>query len=245
MVASTLKARGKRSEGDDTVPKRQLSTTQGSSNAMFAMRPYTEYRTRVNGTEQKERVQIPRLHPRRVTKQNEWRLVLKHHLYVCTANEGARELADELNQWWAHNPGVRSYEGDGPLKIAYGDDSLSEHERTVLLSQSAVMVVLLNAVTWVDPAQRKGLAKDVCTAMELGVRLILAHEMPGADKQAADRRACDFGVYFGVDRGQHRTPKFLKEEGLYNLIVRARSCSSNLSSTLILAVVPRLLPASM
>lgn len=140
---------------------------------------------------------------------------MQYHLFCSAFNSGARQVASELNRWWAVAPGIRSYVGEGPLTIADGADS-TDKMTTVMIGSSASMLLLLNSQTWVDAEQRRGLAQDVCTAMELGVRIILAHEMPGADKAAAERKACDFGLFFTVDRGEHRTPKFLKEEGIYN-----------------------------
>ena len=196
-------------------------------------RSLNEFRTRVNGTEQKDKVPLPSLLPRKVARHNEWRRTLNYHLFCSAGNEGAYELARELNRWWARSPGIQSFIGEGPLSIIHSKD-MKEKEATVKLSQSASMLLLLNSKVWVDKEQRQILAQDVCSAMELGVRIILAHEMPGADKQASERKACDFGIYFSVDRGKHRTPKFLKEEGIYNSIATPMKGDAFRNASLIL-----------
>jgi len=77
------------------------------------------------------------------------------------------------------------------------------------------MLVYLTAQTWTRGKLSAQLGAEVLQAMDLGVHLLLAHEMPGVGGQEA-RSGCDFGAFFSCEAGS--TPAELLVRGIYNEI---------------------------
>ena len=59
------------------------------------------------------------------------------------------------------------------------------------------MLVYLTSKTWASGAESIAFALQVASALEKGVRLILAHEMLGGDDDpATQRHGCEFADFF-------------------------------------------------
>ena len=71
------------------------------------------------------------------------------------------------------------------------------------------MLLYLTSETWTRGIESPLLAAEVLKAMDLGVHILLAHEMPGVGGQAA-RHAVDFPSFFST------TPQELLRRGLYS-----------------------------
>ena len=75
-------------------------------------------------------------------------------------------------------------------------------------------LLYLTSETWTRGEASAELAAEVKAAMDAGLHILLAHEMPGDDGQA--RNACDFGAFFVCSDGA--TPGSLIKRGLYSEI---------------------------
>lgn len=75
------------------------------------------------------------------------------------------------------------------------------------------MLLYLTADTW-SITQSQALAAEVNNALDLGVHVLLAHEMHGMDDQDA-RSGCEFGLFFS------NTPPELLHRGIYSEIAVA------------------------
>jgi len=80
------------------------------------------------------------------------------------------------------------------------------------------MLVYLTSLTWTQGEASALFAAEVQQAMDKGVPLLLAHEMPGIGGQEA-RHAVDFGAFFACSEGT--TPHELLQKGIYNQIAIA------------------------
>ena len=61
------------------------------------------------------------------------------------------------------------------------------------------MLLLLTAETWTRGDESDRLAAEVAQAKDLGVHVLLAHEMPGVEEAA--RHGCEFGRFFACENG--------------------------------------------
>jgi len=75
------------------------------------------------------------------------------------------------------------------------------------------MLLYLTSQTWTREASG-ALAAELMTAMDIGVHILLAHEMPGAGQEA--RHGCEFGDFFACADGN--TPEDLLKRGIYSEI---------------------------
>jgi len=80
------------------------------------------------------------------------------------------------------------------------------------------MLLYLNAQTWTRGAESDVLAEEVRQAMDVGVHLLLAHEMPGVGGHDS-RHACEFHNFFSCPEGT--TPHHLLQRGVYSQIAVA------------------------
>jgi len=87
-----------------------------------------------------------------------------------------------------------------------------------LLAECECMLVYLTSLTWTQGTASDAFAADVQRAMDSGVPLLLAHEMPGVVANEA-RHAVDFGAFFSCKDGT--TPQELLHVGIYNQIAIA------------------------
>ena len=81
------------------------------------------------------------------------------------------------------------------------------------MSHQSVRGALLQ--TWTRGKASEALAAEVAWAMDLGVPVLLAHEMVGVGGQEA-RGGCDFGSFFSCADGA--TPTALLKRGVYSRI---------------------------
>lgn len=97
----------------------------------------------------------------------------------------------------------------GALYVTTDADKLAECEH---------MLLYLTALTWTSGEQSTQLAKEVAQAMDLGVHILLAHEMVGSGDQMA-RHGCEFATFFSCEDGA--TPEKLLHKGIYSEIAVA------------------------
>jgi len=83
------------------------------------------------------------------------------------------------------------------------------------LSKCDHMVLYLTSQTWTRGEGSGQLGKEVMEAMDKGVHILLAHEMPGLGGQDA-RFACEFETFFSYPEGA--TPDELLTRGIYSQI---------------------------
>ena len=81
-------------------------------------------------------------------------------------------------------------------------------------SISTALLVYLTARTWTSGEASAAFADEVGRALVSGVRLLLAHEMPGAGQEG--RHATEFATMFACADGT--TPPRLLKRGIYNTI---------------------------
>ena len=122
----------------------------------------------------------------------------RFHAYCCPSNVGATELFKEIGE--KLEPSIKSTAGLRQLE------------------DCECMLVYLTAATWTSGEASVRLAETVGRAMDLEIRILLAHEMLGEGGQEA-RRGCDFNDFFGHPDGA--TPASLLQRGIYNTIAVA------------------------
>ena len=66
-------------------------------------------------------------------------------------------------------------------------------------------LLLLNAQTWTRGEESDALATELMTAMDNGMHILLAHEMPGMGGHE-ERHACEFGCFFSHADGTSAAP---------------------------------------
>jgi len=146
---------------------------------------------------------------------------MKHKYHVCCSerNPGALGLVTELSE----QRGI-------PMQL----DSLVQprtrtrsrrrraHAETLCvttnvdrLAECDHLLLYLTSLTWTRGEASEALAGEVMRAMDLGVHVLLTHEMPGVGGQ--DKRfGCDFGSFFACVDGA--TPELLLKRGIYSEI---------------------------
>ena len=77
------------------------------------------------------------------------------------------------------------------------------------------MLCYLTALTWRRGDLSEAFAEELMSAMDFGVRILLAHEMPGVGGQEL-RHACEFGTFFSHKDGA--TPRELLQRDIYSTI---------------------------
>ena len=113
------------------------------------------------------------------------------HCFCCPSNAGAAALLREVS--------------------ALLGQTIALSEEEAQLERCECMLVYLNEDTWTSGYESFRLATAVQRAMGLGVRLLLVHEMVGAEGQDG-RRGCEFSSFFSS------TPQELQRGGIYDLI---------------------------
>jgi len=115
----------------------------------------------------------------------------------------------------AHNLGasalVEELAGDLDLKV-------TPTSEVSMMGSCACFLVYLTSKTWSTREKSAQFADDVRLAMAEGLKLVLAHEMPGVD-DLEDRHAINFGAFFSYPDGT--TPQDLLQAGIYNSIALA------------------------
>lgn len=145
----------------------------------------------------------------------------RFHCYVSPHNRGGRELMIELSQ---ANDWSVSEEPIDPLNQPTAKRGTAAASRLALTQEFAqlrdcdFMLVYLTARTWTSGRVSASFGEEVIEAMDSGVQLLLAHEMPGVGGQEA-RDGVEFGTFFSCDEGA--TPDQLLRAGIYEQIAVA------------------------
>jgi len=84
------------------------------------------------------------------------------------------------------------------------------------MPHSMAFVVHLNGRTWTSGASSGSFAHDVSQAMQLGVPLLLAHEVPAITPDQQGRHGVKFETFFTCAEGA--TPEWLLRKGIYSEI---------------------------
>ena len=79
------------------------------------------------------------------------------------------------------------------------------------MEQCDRFLIYLHRHTWRASSDSPCFAREVEAALELGVPLLLAHEMTGLGQGA--RHGCEFATFFECDEGA--TPPLLIRRGIY------------------------------
>ena len=122
----------------------------------------------------------------------------QYHVCMHASNAGAAALLEEVGAALE-------------LKI----ETTTELRR---MEECECMLVYLNAATWTSGEASAALAVAIGLAMDLEVRLLLAHEMVGVGGQEA-RGGCEFASFFSCPDGA--TPATLLKRGIYDTIAVA------------------------
>ena len=133
------------------------------------------------------------------------------HVYCSPLIEGTNALMQELVQAFVEPTETLS----GSFKNLQEPVKVQTTERLCDLPDCECFLVYLNSLTWTSGERSTAFAAEVKEAMRLGVRLLLAHEMPGIGGQAA-RHGVDFSTFFACSLGA--TPPDLLKRGIYTQI---------------------------
>ena len=125
----------------------------------------------------------------------------RFHIYASPLNPGALELVEEVAS-------ERGMQLNAPSSVLVTTEP-------ALLGASEHFLLYLTAQTWTRGKASEELADEVTRAMDLGMNMLLAHEMPGVGGQAA-RHGCEFGAFFSNPDGA--TPNSLLKRGIYSKI---------------------------
>ena len=93
-------------------------------------------------------------------------------------------------------------------------DMLFVTEDPAWLPKCEHMLLYLTSATWTRGTDSAALAQQVMRAQDLGIHVLLAHEMPGLGN--ASRNPCEFGAFFSSPHGA--TPTELLKRGIYKEI---------------------------
>jgi len=171
----------------------------------------------------------------------------KYHVCCSKANPGALALMEELSRThgfelkWPKDSERRS-SGQGRFFqeissewLGFSREVFSSARRRLTLSQKKEapglrmttnvdcleecdhLLLYLTSQTWTRGEASKVLADAVLRAMDLGVHVLLAHEMPGDGEQV--RFGCEFDSFFSCVDGV--TPEELLRRGIYSEIAVA------------------------
>jgi len=116
-----------------------------------------------------------------------------YHLYCSARNEGAEAIATEV-------------------KMKRSLTALKCTTNVAELQWCEAMLIYLTGRTWTSGMMSDEFATEVKAAMRSGMRLVLAHEMPGLHQN--ERHAVEFKTFFAADQ----TPDELLRAGIYSTI---------------------------
>ena len=155
------------------------------------------------------------------------------HIYCSKLNLGAAELMAELAEKRGFDLKIvepetregsrrRSSHTIAIETIANGFSSGKKREEVLhvmsngsRLGECSHMLLYLNGQTWTRGMASAALGKELMKAMDLGVNVLLAHEMPGVGGQDV-RFGVEFGTFFACADGA--TPPELLTRGIYSSI---------------------------
>ena len=155
------------------------------------------------------------------------------HIYCSELNLGAAKLMTEVAEKRGFKLRVVEREtGEAPQQrsshtIAIktiskrfksgqkGEDVLLATSNDLRLGECSHMLLYLNGQTWTRGTASAALGEQLMKAMDLGVHVLLAHEMPGVGGQDV-RFGVEFGTFFSCAKGA--TPPELLARGIYSSI---------------------------
>lgn len=133
-----------------------------------------------------------------------------HHIYCSPHNLGASTLMIEVG----HERSLQvAYESEVGAKKK--GDCLYVTEEVTNLPMSDHMLLYLTSQTWTRGEASATLGEELMKAMDLGIHVMLCHEMPGVGGQTS-RHGCEFGLFFSNAHGA--TPVELLKRGIYQEI---------------------------
>jgi hypothetical protein len=109
----------------------------------------------------------------------------RHHLFVSDCNHGASDLVEELARHLATSRPPPPWWTSTPLDLPHCEGFL----------------LYLTSETWTSGTHSATLGRHVLQALSAGVRLVLAHEMPGLWQEEEGRRVSRFETFFASDDG--------------------------------------------
>ena len=127
------------------------------------------------------------------------------------ALELMRELAGQLDSKLVDSGASRVATRSREVRLLHVSSS------TEALGSCEHMLLYLTELTWTRGAESAQLAADVQRAMDMGVHVLLAHEMLGIGQEA--RNPCEFGNFFVCERGT--TPQELLQQDVYGEVAVA------------------------
>ena len=133
-----------------------------------------------------------------------------YHMYCSELNMGAKALVMEVchaSGFEAQFHKAAAEKPDKPAELCISTDADK-------LQSCDHMLLYLTSQTWTSGFESTTLADELRIAMDLGVHVLLAHEMPGIGQDG--RFSCDFGTFFGHPDGA--TPGDLLKRGIYSSI---------------------------
>ena len=136
------------------------------------------------------------------------------HIYCSELNLGAAKLMAEVTEKRGFKLKVveREAREDSGKKR---DEVLLMTSNGSRLGECSHMLLYLNGQTWTRGAMSAALGNELMEAMDLGVDVLLAHEMPGVGGQDV-RFGVEFGTFFSCADGA--TPPELLARGIYSSI---------------------------
>jgi len=132
-----------------------------------------------------------------------------YHVYCSSHNHGAIQLAMEVSGERGFTLQSKGQETARTVNALYTTTEVSN------LAECDHMLLYLTSRTWTQGETSAALSEELQKALDLGVHILLVHEMPGVGGQEA-RFACEFGQFFSDPNGA--TPHALLEQGIYSEI---------------------------
>lgn len=136
----------------------------------------------------------------------------EHHVYCSPLNHGALALMEEV----AQERGFTLLVDQAKERNTRQDLHVSSKRQN--LPACDQMLLYLTSLTWTSGAASVALGKELDEALDRGVVVLLAHEMPGAGGQEV-RHGVDFDSFFSCPDGS--TPEPLLRRGIYSLLAVA------------------------
>ena len=132
------------------------------------------------------------------------------HIYCSALNPRAMELMVEVSRACRLSMRLEAAPAGraGPNELFVATDFTN-------LEACDSMLLYLTSQTWTRGDGSAALGEEVKHAMDLGMNVLLAHEMPGIGGQA-ERFGCEFGTFFSCIDGA--TPGELLKRGVYSTI---------------------------
>jgi len=139
------------------------------------------------------------------------------HVYCSLLNPGAESLMLEVSRKCGFDIELEGQRLEG-LSLSRSPSKINKLCLTMQGSQMARcdhMLLYLTSETWTGGEKSAKLGEEIGTAMDLGVDVLLAHEMPGLGGQEK-RFGCEFASFFSCPDGT--TPSELLQRGVYSSI---------------------------